>query len=381
MTKVNNFWIPKIDSLQVRVPICDVEIIDRSLIDRLITVLEDTGEVIDEKSGKHFEKETSSGLHFRIWARNRKDISESDIKSELYFLINAKHLKERYFEGITIDNVDLIRQEINSLNVISIDKAEFLHCEIRDVDFCFDFPCSRDDFSKSITDYYKKIAIVGKPDRVKAFGSKSNMGLSLNTRKDNTPKKPFTKFYHKGVELETKSVSFSDRFLKEIDFRDVARFEFSLQNRKYFKHYGIDGTKTLKQLLEKLTLQRVFQDVYKNWFIKRVIIPHSSKQFRDIMLQAFFEVCKYDQIEEVMYRSLDNCVNYDQPKKIRKYYHEVMQPLEQEKKEEYNKELHQKLDIFFGVPETERMMFGQTSSERREIDPLEIEKITKQIPF
>ncbi len=61
---------------------------------------------------------------------------------------------------------------------------------------------------------------------------------------------------------------------------------------------------------------------------------HSSKHFRDIMLQSFFEVCKYEQIEEVMNRSLDNCINYDQPRKIRKYYHEIMQRiLEQEKKE------------------------------------------------
>lgn len=56
MTKVNNFYVPKVDSLRVRVPLCDVEIIDRTLIDNLVTVLEDTGEVIEEKKGKPFIK-------------------------------------------------------------------------------------------------------------------------------------------------------------------------------------------------------------------------------------------------------------------------------------------------------------------------------------
>ena len=57
MTKVNNFYVPKVDSLRVRVPLCDVEIIDRTLIDNLVTVLEDTGEVVEEKKGKPFIKE------------------------------------------------------------------------------------------------------------------------------------------------------------------------------------------------------------------------------------------------------------------------------------------------------------------------------------
>ena len=116
----------------------------------MVTVLEDTGEVVEEKKGKPFIKGTSSGLHFKIWARDRKDISESEVKSELYFLVNAKHLKERYFEGINYDNIHIILDEINSLGVISITKENFLNCDILDVDLCFDFEASTDHFQQYV---------------------------------------------------------------------------------------------------------------------------------------------------------------------------------------------------------------------------------------
>lgn len=351
MTKVNNFYVPKVDSLRVRVPMVDVEIIDRTLIDNLVTVLEGTGEIIETKQGKPFIKETPSGLYFKIWARERKDISESEIKSELYFLVNSKHLKERYFEGITLDNVDLIREEINSLNVIKIDSKAFLNCDVLDVDFCFDFEANKADFKEFVVNRYLDMAITTKRDRVFPFTSKGNLGLELNNRNYSTPGKPHAKFYHKGVELETKSASFADRFLKNVEFQNICRFEFNLKNRRYFKHYGIGRIKTLEQLLKLSTKRRLFKDVYQNWFIKRKIKPATGIDFKDMIIQSTFELLNSYELDMIINNAVSKATNRNQPGKIREYYHNIMTADKKQFHEANRIMLTEKLDSFFGVGE------------------------------
>lgn len=351
MTKVNNFYVPKVDSLRVRVPMCDVEIIDRTLIDNLITVQESTGLIVEQKKGKAFTRETPGGLSFKIWARERKDISESEIKSELYFLINAKHLKERYFEGITIDNVDLIGQEINSLNVIKIDSKAFLNCDILDVDLCFDFEANPKDFKSYVVNRYSDMAITTKRDRVYQFTSKSNLGLELNNRDYSTPAKTHAKFYHKGIELETNSSSFADKYLKNVDFKDICRFEFNLKNRRYFKHYGINRIKTLEQLLKYKKLLLIFQDVYGNWFIKREIKPMTGVNIHNILHQAMFELVDKHTLDLIKGRAIALSCNRNQPGKIRTMYHNFMTPEKMKFHEAKRIELTEKLDAFFGADE------------------------------
>lgn len=349
MTKVNNFYVPKVDSLRVRVPLCDVEIIDRTLIDNLVTVLEDTGEVVEEKKGKPFIKETSSGLHFKIWARDRKDISESEVKTELYFLVNAKHLKERYFEGINYDNIHIILDEINSLGVISITKENFLNCDILDVDLCFDFEASTDHFQQYVVKRYREMAIVSKKDVINTYGYKSNIGLELNKRNNQTPAKCHAKFYHKGIELEKNSSSFADKFLKNVDYKNICRFEFNLQNRKFFKHYGIKRIKTLKQLLKYDNLRMIFQDVYSNWFIQREVKPMTSMNWQQCIFQATVELSSIQELDYIKHRAITLTSNRKQIGKIRQQFHNFMKIEERQFHEARRIELTQKLDEFFGV--------------------------------
>lgn len=377
MTKVNNFYVPKVDSLRVRVPLCDVEIIDRTLIDNLVTVLEDTGEVIEEKKGKPFIKETSSGLHFKIWARNRKDISESEVQSELYFLVNAKHLKERYFEGITIDNIEVILNEINALKVIKISKENFLNCDILDVDLCFDFEATVDHFHQYVVKRYNDMAIVSAKDIKKSYGFKTNLGLELNKRDNQTPSKCHAKFYHKGIELDNNSTSFADKFLKGVDYKNICRFEFNLKNRRWFQHYGIKRIKTLKQLLVYKNTRMVFQDVYRNWFIQREIKPMTSMYWYQCILQAMFELSTMHELDYIKHRAEALAVNRKQIGKIREQYHQLMKVDEKQFHEARRIELTQKLDEFFGVE-------NRTYDVRTNVSNSDTNKkidINDQIPF
>ena len=352
MTKVTNFYFPKVDSLRVRVPLCDVKIIDRTLIDKLVTVLEDTGEVVDEKQGAPKILETKSGLYFKLWTRsgNGRFGKEEDLsdKRELYFLINAKHLKERYFEGITMDNIELIRQELNSLNIVHIEKNEFLYSEIQDVDLCFDFDCDETEFRKIIK-RYQEMAIASKRDSAKGFGSKNNIGLELNSRNYSSQKKPHSKFYFKTAELESKSLSFADRYLKGIDFNNIGRFEFNLKNRRYFKYYGIDGIRTLKDLLNTESLHNVFKEVYHNWFVHRGYKPVSdNNDWRLMYLEITQQHSTAEQRELWNYLFQEGCTSNKQKRNgLDKIY--SMQQKVKKKEAISGSDTQKKLDKFFGA--------------------------------
>lgn len=352
MTKVSNFYVPKVDSLRVRVPLCDVKIIDRTLIDKLVTVLENTGEVVDEKQGAPKILETKSGLYFKLWTRsgNGRFGKEEDLadKRELYFLINAKHLKERYFEGITLDNIELIRQELNSLNIIHIERNEFLYSEIQDVDLCFDFDCDESEFRKIIK-RYQGMAIASKRDSAKGFGSKSNIGLELNSRSYSSPKKPHSKFYFKTAELENKSLSFADRYLKEIDYNNIGRFEFNLKNRRYFKYYGINGLRTLKDLLVTESFHNVFKEVYHNWFIHRGYKPVSeNNDWRLMYLEITQQHSTAEQRELWNYLFQEACTSNKQKRNgLDKMY--SMQQKVKKKETISGSDTQKKLDQFFGA--------------------------------
>ena len=72
MTKVNNFYVPKVDSLELRIPIQEVQIIDTTLIDNLITYAESTGELVKEQKGERVSITTRDGLNFGYNVRKRK---------------------------------------------------------------------------------------------------------------------------------------------------------------------------------------------------------------------------------------------------------------------------------------------------------------------
>lgn len=353
MTKVNNFYVPKVDSLELRIPLSEVEIINTTLIDKLITYAESTGELVKEQKGERVSIATPDGLNFGYNVRKRKVHPKSpEIQTEINILANAKHLKERYFEGITMDNVHLLLDAINSTKTIKISREALLRADIIDVDLCVDFPAKYDEFKEQVVDRLYKLVITNKADRVpRPFRTKTNLGLQLNHRDKSTPAKTYAKFYHKTTELMNNSTDFAETYLKDIDYSNVGRFEFNLKNRKWLRHYGIHGIVSFKQLLEFETAQTVFQDVYRNWFVQREHKPISAERWYLIKLEECYKVMNLGQINNVKNSAIARCESEKQIRNIRKNYHMNMKNGQLKKKaEEYQEKcLASQLDLFFGV--------------------------------
>ena len=354
MTKVNNFYVPKVDSLELRLLLSEVEIIDTTLIDNLILISENTGEIVKEKKGEKIKIETPDGLTFGFNAYKRKVHPKSpEIVSEIHILANAKHLKERYFEGITMDNVNVLLDAINSMNIIKISREALLRADITDVDLCIDFEANFNDFKELVVDRLYKMVITKKADRVpRPYRTKTNLGLQLNHRDKCTPAKTYAKFYHKTTELRTpKSKNFAETYLKDINYNNIGRFELTLKNRDFLRHYGMRGIISFKQLLQFETAQTIFQDVYRNWFVQREFKPTSSERWYLIKLEECYKAMNLGQINKVKENAIARCNSEKQIRNIRKNYHMNMKDGRlKDKAEEYQEKcLASQLDLFFGV--------------------------------
>lgn len=209
------------------------------------------------------------------------------------------------------------------------------------------------------------------------------LGLQLNHRDKSTPAKTYAKFYHKTTELINNSTDFSETYLKDIDYTNIGRFEFNLKNRKWLRHYGIHGITSFKQLLQFETAQTIFQDVYRNWFVQREFKLTSSERWYLIKLEECYKAMNLGQINTVKANAIARCNSEKQIRNIRKNYHMNMQNgrLKQKAEEYQEKCLASQLDLFFGVNKKPTDDVGTLPPKSGGLDPLEIEKITKQIPF
>lgn len=348
MTKVDNFWQPKVDSLQVRIPLSDVEIIDTTLIDRLITIHEKTGEIIKEEKGKTHTIQTEDGLSFSFWVRKRKPIHQEEVLTEITFLLNSKHLKEKYFEGITTSNVVRVVNEINMLGVIKVSKEVLLKADVLDIDVCIDFPATKEEFKEVAVDRHSALAQIRVMDVKKVHNRKDNLGLELNKRDHCYESRPHTKFYHKSVELDKNSEAFAKAHLQGIDFSDIGRFEFNLKNRDYLRHYSLDRRiKSLRDLLTCSTLDMTARQIYKNWFVKKEYRPPSGDRWYLQQIKIAWSRLPIEEVEWCVEFQCDGTSNRNSRKKIRTLYHQFMNKNQKEFHEANRILLWDKLQDYF----------------------------------
>lgn len=356
--KVKNFYVPKVDSLRVRIPMRDVEILNPMLFEKVITISESSGEIYKEETGIPFQKD-EDGISYKIWRSEERLIHmPSTPQKFIYFLLNSKHLKESYFEGINLGNIQKIIDGINKHKVIKISKSKLLRAGILDVDLCVDFPATQKEFKKYVVDKYKSMAIVGPKDTIKGFNSSNNIGLELNKRHNQFPSKPHAKFYHKSTELLNSSNLFAERYLKDFDWENIGRFEFNLKNRRWFRQYGLENVRTLEDLLNLNSKQKIFQDVYSNWFIERLYkakrIPSDTylhKQLWAAWDYIYLINRNLDGIKKTNDEAIHEANDRNQIGKIRKLYHQYVNQMIDKEQIKMIKEskLPNQLDMFFGL--------------------------------
>ena len=375
MTKVNNFWQPKVDSLRIRIPIDEVEIISPTFFGKIESYHVETGAKVGESEDTPYKKDTPCGMQFKIWAsrRNVREGNYQRIHHYLYFLINSKHLKERYFEGITLNNLDEIRKLINSLGVINVSLETMLNAEFVDVDVCFDFPAPKSEFTAAIKRYYR-MARVGKSDNVnQPKTQKTHLGLYLNSRKFSSPSRPYTKFYHKSLELENKSTAFYETYLLGHEpLPDIGRFEFNIRNREYQKYYKMEDVRTMKQLLGfKWKWRSVIRKACQNWFIVRKPKAWAKKKvmWYEIIHHSLHEILDKETMDIIRLNSIANTDNRHQVAKIKNAL--TMPEKNEEHKDAKRIALVDELDKFLLLKNHTNDVWGNVFKSNTDNDPKE----------
>jgi len=234
-----------VDSLKLRIPLSQVEILDPIITEKWFWVSESG--VVDPDRYKENALEVYADKHELIKVRfgiEKQRTDRQTTENFLTILLPSKILMERYFEGFTLENIDKVYDTLMSIGVVKFSKYVFLHeSACTDTDFKKDFQFDNLDLligklSASV------IPSKQKGDGIKPWRQSDNKGIEFNERKTSRYQtRPFLKIYHKGIELTTlKRRAFTDTYLKGIDIENVCRIEATVKNKKHFRILGIEDT-------------------------------------------------------------------------------------------------------------------------------------------
>jgi hypothetical protein len=266
--------LTKVDSARLSIPLSECEIIDTNLIDRIqvLTTNIETGEVINEKgqNGTPTILENSDGTYLKFWKESQFFYHEGKKIPTLYltFLVNSKHIKELYFNGITLDTLPVLYDYLMSFNVVRFAYDSLLNSRYNDTDICVDFNCTHEGFNalkKAIKSLTKRPELWHA-----ATNQKNNSGIWTPTkndpRKNATPKSPFVKFYSKHEDFMYKSHDFAKAYINPELYSDLYRIESTIKNADHKKYLGISQAKTFESFLN-LDLQLLLQQLVNEYFI------------------------------------------------------------------------------------------------------------------
>jgi len=267
---------PSIDSFKIRIPIHKVEVLNINLGANAIEVNVDTGEQLSEEEyKKNALKVSEHGITVR-YALERQKTSTQLVAEYLTIGINSKALKERYFEGITKDNIVIVYDYLMAQDIVYFALDDLLQSECTDVDIKKDTELK--DFRKHIPSIDKNT----KPSKKKGRGSNTfrrsyNQGIEFSVRTTTEAQSnPFVKIYQKYIELYHNSIDFYREHIephyKAKDIEHRVRIETTVKNKKHFRYFDVENT-TLNNLLNlsedrlnyiiKTSLQKHMQPIKK----------------------------------------------------------------------------------------------------------------------
>lgn len=267
-----------IDSLKLRIPLDKVTIIDESILSEKHLVDATTGNIEKTfRQTRYIHKEdgitTSIGIEKQI-------TGEQKVQDYLVLLFNSKLLHEKYFDGITSDNIETVYYRLMALKKVSFSYEDFLSGSATDVDY------KKDIVTNDINDKIRLMHFFAKESKktnvgCNVFTQNGNKGIEFGKRETATPAHPFLKVYHKGLEAMNNSKEFYRKYLVQHDIQNLVRVETTIKNRKHFKKYGIEDT-TLKSILNiaEDKLSEIFKDVISLHLNKRIIAAKTPSDMK-----------------------------------------------------------------------------------------------------
>lgn len=270
-----------IDSLKLRIPIQKVEIIEPTLkgtwIKACISV--DTGEIIEDP--EKFKKQSfgveNKGIKTKYLCQ--KISNGRTVEDFLCILFNSKLLKNRYFEGITEQNIGIVYEELMHQNVIKVSFEDFLHGICTDIDFKADYELkekeSFDELLTNLDNLTIKTADREKGNRI--YRQKGNYGIEWSKRQFSSNSNPYVKVYHKSTELLYNSGIFYQEYIKEMN-QNLVRVEWTLKGKKHAESftYHREGEKRLVVAFNDMRLMNLLSrsDYHKYQMFKQVMSKH-----------------------------------------------------------------------------------------------------------
>ena len=252
--------IPLTDSFSLKLHFNDCNILDSRLTSATSYVYHDTGYISDDIMPPKPIIISSNGITIRI-SLFEMPIFNNETKEKIQtkfivLTVSSKLLKTNYFDGINVNNIEVLYNEFINLKIFFCSLDTFLNGYISDIDICFNrFSNSQFVFIDALTQLQNSTEIKQKFTRL--INEPTNKGLSFSTRQSATPSLPFIKIYHKELELLHKSYEFYSNYLSDYQFsiNNLTRFEATIKNYKHKERlvkYNIfpNNFQSLKQYLD-----------------------------------------------------------------------------------------------------------------------------------
>ena len=250
---------PLIDSLSLKIPFIDCEIIDLRISSLTSTYYESLDAHDEDLNPPKPLLIKENGISIRIQLISipeyDKITNQTNQVQYISLTVSAKLLRENYFQGISNNTISQIYDYFMSLEVFQCSYQTFITAKVSDVDICFnryiDTPLL---FSETLDNLQSQVGT--KRKFVYKTSEVENIGLSFNERRRAKPSTPFIKFYHKYFELITQSAEFYNLYLyknygKQVE--NLTRVEATIRNyahRKRLEKYCIlPQFSTLEELL------------------------------------------------------------------------------------------------------------------------------------
>jgi len=258
---------PSVDSVFIQIPISQVKLKNTLLGERISDISLSSGQIDDGVRFKtqHYHKENGINTEFSIGTLYRGFKSGDNAEQVFQIKLTSKQLKERYFEGITSDNIALVHSYLINLGVADFSLSSLLSARWVDFDVKTDFQENgkgvdyvRDTISKLLKYVNPKYRSNSATYRegYSHFNKPNNCGLQFLDRKKSIGRsqKPyqnqFCKFYHKSLMLSSdkESNKFAETYLQGQNTDNILRYESAVKGNALRDYYGLPNT--LGELLE-----------------------------------------------------------------------------------------------------------------------------------
>jgi hypothetical protein len=280
----------EIDSFRLKIPYDSCNVLSTELEQLYLTINSNTSEIISERLNNRINVGTD---YMKLWIQvqsqnarvESKDKGRKAIAPKKYIVVtvHSKLLGSRYLDRITMENVIHVYNAIMNYNVFYCDYHTFLHSDVLDIDFCRNVQISNWNECKSyILEHLKPTKQLNKG--CYEFKSKDNVGLQFGTRDKSSYTAPYIKIYHKYLELTTKSILFTEKYLNDaIDIpNDLFRVEYTLRDKKHYKGYKI-GSKLIDMLsLSSEKKEHIASHMFSFQFNEGIYAKNKPRVKRDL---------------------------------------------------------------------------------------------------